>query len=81
MSESKFNKATFVFEFAPDKWAGLETWQGDVLLLRSLAHRLGMGDGRRSAAITIEVVNPDEDDTPWLVTDAKIDRDEEERGL
>jgi hypothetical protein len=81
MSDETWNKATFVFEFTPDKWAGLKDFQEDIQLLRRVAVRLGMDVGRRSAALTIEYVGPDEDDVPWLVTDARIDRDEEERGL
>lgn len=81
MSDETWNKATFVFEFQPDKWAGLESFQRDVMLLKQLAGRLEMNDGRRSAALTIEIVSMDDDEVPWLVTDSKIDRDEEERGL
>lgn len=57
MSET-WNRATLVFEFAPDKWMGLEDFQQDVMLLRRLANRLGMSEGPRSAGCTIERVGP-----------------------
>lgn len=65
MSEEDWNKATFVFEFAPDKWLGLESFQKDVMLLRDVATRLGMSEGRRKATFTIEIVGIDDEPGPW----------------
>lgn len=65
MSDEGWNKATFVFEFAPDKWMGLESFQKDVQLLKQVADRLGMTEGRRKAALTIEVVSMDDEPGPY----------------
>lgn len=81
MSAHAWNKATFVFEFAPDKWMGLESFQKDVTLLSQVATRLGMAEGRRSATFTVEAVRMDEDEVPWPVSDSKIGRWEEGQGL
>lgn len=60
LAKSEFNKATFVFEFTPDKFSGLESYQEDVRLLFQIAQRLGMNEGRRTMTVMYDNIIEEE---------------------
>lgn len=63
-SLAEINRAVFTFEFAPDKWSGLEEWREDVQTLFDIAKRFGMNSGRRT--MTAEYGNiPADWDLEW----------------
>lgn len=60
-SEGEWNEIKVTFEYPPDKWVGLDDWQGDVDLILTFAARL-MRESRGEMFVTRRVAPPIEED-------------------